>query len=646
VSAALYIFKLKNDIRHEEEVVLAELELRSLMKGVELRPVGNLADILYSEPLRGLTSREDHLVQDVFLRLPFPGRTQAFVCESALQDISKLVSSLAYFKEIFVATSEESALPRLLPSGDLGCPSYTYRSETSSWHLYRIIPVSALLDYASHIVKKWEIPEFTDQFNRLIEHLERGYHNIPLLSLGREIGDFVDMGSPAGEKYLFHALHTFPGSQFPRMIRALVNVLELEEDDLFLDPHNGGGTMCFEAALLRHRSEGWDVIPLFNLITEAKMAALDTAWDDFDKEVSELLSKVRADLKNRNSVISANNTRQMTEFTGQASSTALSLLRVPEPYAQSLTPEQLFETSVIAKRLGEVKNDNVKRLCQVALSNLLFDIYYRKHSVIVRRRFINELVNISKRLYLWHKILKPRLAIQPADSRQRLVDARTVNDQNACFGGIITSPPYIEAEAYADVASLSSLCLGIGTEAQLEELRSKTIGREQNRQLSTEEVLGSALPEIAKQTIENVKATPQVKDKAATLYAYYVDMQSVLGNLFRVLKNGKRCILVVAEPHFWKIEDEFFFVPNSEILRQLAEKSHFDLEFDIVIPLAKAFKRHRITNGERLLILRKGTNNAKRAGSQAVSVFQKQKASQQQTSWKQSLNQTRLLRLT
>lgn len=112
------------------------------------------------------------------------------------------------------------------------------------------------------------------------------------------------------------------------------------------------------------------------------------------------------------------------------------------------------------------------------------------------------------------------------------------------------------------------------------------------------------------------------------------------------MKHGKRCILVVAEPHFWKTEEEFFFVPNSEILRQLAEKSHFDLEFDIVIPLAKAFKRHRITNGERLLILRKGTNNAKRAGSQTVSVFQKQKASQQQTSWKQFLNQTRLLRLT
>lgn len=637
MSAAVYIFKLKNDIRHEEEVALAELELRNLMKGVEFRPVANLADILYSEPLRGLASREDHLVQDVFLRLPFPGRTQAFVCQGAPRDISKLVRSLAYFKEIFVATSEEAALAKLLPDGDLGCPSYTYRSETTAWLLRRIIPVSALLDYASHIVKKWEIPEFTDQFNRLIEHLEKGHHNIPLLSLGREIDDFVDMGSPAGEKYLFHALHTFPGSQFPRMIRALVNLLDLEDDDIFLDPHNGGGTMCLEASLLRHRSEGWDVIPLFNLITEAKMIALETAWDDFDKEVSELLSKVRADLKQKNLVVSANNTRQMTEFTGAPSSTVLTLLRLPKQYAQTLTPEQLFETSVIVRRLGEVKNDNVKKLCQVALSNLLFDIYYRKHSVIVRRRFIKELVNISKRLYLWDKILKPRLAIQPADCRPRLVDARIVNDQDACFGGIITSPPYIEAEAYADVASLSSLCLGICKEAELDEFRSKTIGREQNRQVSSESVSESTLPELAKQTIEKVKATPQLKEKAATLYAYYVDMQNVLENLFRVLKNDKRCVLVVAEPHFWKIEDEFFFVPNSEVLRQLAEKSHFNLEFDIVIPLAKAFKRHRITNGERLLVLRKGANNSKRTERQAVSDFHK--VSQQQSNWKQSLNQ-------
>lgn len=604
---ATYVFKLKNDIRHEEEVALAELELRSLMKNAELEPAANLADVLYSEPLRELTMRADHLVQDVFLRLPFPGRIQAFIYAGPLRDISKLVASLAYFKEIFVATSEESALGRLLPSGNLGCPNYTYPTDMGTIFLHRIITVSALLDYSNHIVKKWEIPEFAEQFNKLLMHLETGQHNIPVLTLGREIEDFADMGGPVGDKYLFHGIHTFPGSQFPRMIRALVNVLELQEDDVFLDPHNGGGTMCIEACLLSHRSEGWDTIPLFNLITESKMSALKLSWDDFNAEVSRLLLKIKSDFKKN--FAKAQNDQQLTAFTSQSSRQApRSLIKLPRSYQDTLTTKQLAETSTIVHALGEVQNGDVRKLCQVALSNLLFDIYYRQHSTVVRRRFIKELVNLSKRLYLWDKILKPRLSLKIADCQVRMCDSRDTGENTQTFGGIITSPPYIEAEAYGDLGSLSSICLGIGTESEITGWKNLSIGREAGRDVTVtqKEVMESDLPDIARKTVLDILGTPQIKAKATTAYVYYRDMQRVLRNLTGLLKDGGRCILVVAEPHFWKTDGDFFFVPNSEILKQLAEKSGLGLEFDLLVPLAKAFKRHKITNGERLMILRKG----------------------------------------
>src|SRR5437879_4667839 len=103
------IFKLKHDIANDSELPLAAMEVAAIF-GSKCAPVKNLADLLVDiDWLRdSLASRAESRIQDVFLRLPYPGFIQGYRTDSAPETFStSQIARLTYFRDIFVVFSGE-----------------------------------------------------------------------------------------------------------------------------------------------------------------------------------------------------------------------------------------------------------------------------------------------------------------------------------------------------------------------------------------------------------------------------------------------------------------------------------------------------------------------------------------------------------
>jgi len=71
-------------------------------------------------------------------------------------------------------------------------------------------------------------------------------------------------------QYLTHWIYPYKGKFHPQMIRALLNIIGLEQGDTVLDPFIGSGTTAVEAQLLGINCIGIDVSPLCVLQSKVK----------------------------------------------------------------------------------------------------------------------------------------------------------------------------------------------------------------------------------------------------------------------------------------------------------------------------------------------------------------------------------------
>jgi DNA modification methylase len=88
-------------------------------------------------------------------------------------------------------------------------------------------------------------------------------------------------------QYLTHWIYPYKGKFHPQMIRALLNIVELQTGDTVLDPFSGSGTTALEAQLLGVNSINVDVSPLCVI-----QAAVKTESIYVLDEIERLKSKV------------------------------------------------------------------------------------------------------------------------------------------------------------------------------------------------------------------------------------------------------------------------------------------------------------------------------------------------------------------
>ncbi|MBS4060410.1 MAG: hypothetical protein KG029_08430 [Bacteroidetes bacterium] len=74
--------------------------------------------------------------------------------------------------------------------------------------------------------------------------------------------------------YATHGLFPYRGKFHPQLIKGLLNILEIKQGDIVLDPMCGSGTLNVEASLLGIDSIGMDISPFCRLLARVKCESL------------------------------------------------------------------------------------------------------------------------------------------------------------------------------------------------------------------------------------------------------------------------------------------------------------------------------------------------------------------------------------
>lgn len=254
-------------------------------------------------------------------------------------------------------------------------------------------------------------------------------------------------------QFLTHWIYPYKGKFHPQMIRALLNIINMQAGELLLDPFVGSGTALLEAQLLNINGIGIDISPLCVLISKVKTQSVDFLADikkyqDHHLHKKDLPENLPIEVKN--------------------------FYRVAEMIAHSdkSRRNKNFITSYIqnvAKMLASVED------------------YARA---------------------------KQKLRLELGTSKVIIGDSRKIALEDESVDGIITSPPYSIALNYITNDAHSLIALGY----DLDKIKDYFIG-----------VRGNGL---------------------AKFELYDKDMSKAYSEMFRVLKKGRYCVIIIGNVTF------------------------------------------------------------------------------------------------
>jgi DNA modification methylase len=226
-------------------------------------------------------------------------------------------------------------------------------------------------------------------------------------------------------QYLTHWIYPYKGKFHPQMIRALLNIIKLKENDTVLDPFVGSGTTAVEAMLLGINCIGIDISPLCVIQSKVKTESIEVI-EEIEEVKDYIIRKVRGNLG------------------GQRNNKFLEAIN-------SISNEKVKNFYIMAYLIAVSDNTRRKR-------NLEHSFYKNLDLMIKSVKYFK---NVSRELNL--KLGK--IKIEKGDSRNLPLDDNSVD-------GIITSPPYSVALDYVSNDAHALEVLGY----DLMEIREEFIG--------------------------------------------------------------------------------------------------------------------------------------------------------------------------
>jgi hypothetical protein len=292
--------------------------------------------------------------------------------------------------------------------------------------------------------------------------------------------------------YATHGLFPYRGKFHPQMVKALINVMGLKPGDTILDPMMGSGTVLIEACLMGITSLGVDTSPFCRFMSQAKLDGLTVP-----------LEPIRVALKNCEDVF-----QHLQRGIGHAE---------PGTKIQSRTHPQYFREPGAGYIASPLESVSPQECCESSTArNFLLLAYldsagYSERSM--RSSPLDQFRSILKRyLFAAEKIQAAlaRLDLKPAPSNPLEGDARFLPLQDSSIDGILFSPPYSFAIDYLANDSFHLKSLG----ADVNILRERMIG-----------LRGTT----GRQKLD----------------LYRLDMERVLSECARVLRQGRFCTIIV-----------------------------------------------------------------------------------------------------
>lgn len=407
-------------------------------------------------------------------------------------------------------------------------------------------------------------------------------------------------------KYVTHGLHDYKGKFYPQLAKALINLMGHGVDARVLDPFCGSGTALLEARLGGQYGYGLDLNPIAARIAQGKVGVLDYDPDVVENAAAALLG--RLDGRRPTS-------EDLGVFPDCTHDEMLSWF--PEPVAWKL--------GLVLREVRSLSSGPLQAFFESILSSLVRDVSQQEPLDLRIRRRKQPLDDadvfglFSTRLDLQLNRLRKYWAVsaycphQTHPAKTMCGDSREWRDLAALGieeGGIdfiLTSPPYAVALPYIDTDRLSLLLLdGLTASARRPIEQGLTGSREIvtaarksiELDLRTPE-RGSGLPPrvsgFLQGLLEDVSGAEvgfRRRNMPALLARYCVDMQRVLRNCRRALKEDGQAAIVIGDSRM-TIADTDVRIPTTELVGCIAEAEGLAQRESIPIDVTRDSSLHR-----------------------------------------------------
>ena len=295
--------------------------------------------------------------------------------------------------------------------------------------------------------------------------------------------------------YATHGLFPYRGKFHPQMIKGIINVMGLKPGDIVLDPMMGSGTVLVEACLMGIRSIGVDASPFCRFMTQTKIDALTMSLSRSRKALSNYEEVFAYFQKQVGKPSRGTKTRKNLKAKG--------FMSIMEPAAEYVTKKNRDQLTDKRRETSDTYN--------FLLLAYLDSAGYSERSG--RKSPLDQFKAILERyLFVAEKIQNVLNGVESdiahADALEG--DARSLLLEDQSVDGIIFSPPYSFAIDYLKNDSFHLNFLGVETD----KLRENMIG-----------LRGRGLSE--------------------KFDIYQEDMDKVLSECARVLRQGRLCTIIV-----------------------------------------------------------------------------------------------------
>lgn len=360
-----------------------------------------------------------------------------------------------------------------------------------------------------------------------------------------------------------HGYHRYPAKFIPQLVEKLIDEYVSKGNAHVNDPFMGCGTTVVTAISRGFKASGTDINRIAYLITKVKSTPIEPTY--LDRKIKQFLAITRR-LEGPQTTLFHRDIEPL----------------IPERHTERInywfTEENTTELGKILRVIYEEQDETIKDFLSLAFSHILKNCsIWLQESTKPTRDFKK---NPAKPYDALRKHLKKmqegnRVFYHVVPSKVRddldgylnikIADARyqPVPDNSADL--IVSSSPYVTSYEYADLHQLSTIWLDLAD--NLTEYKKKFIGTSykeyENKKLRSKlalDIVGKMLEK------KNQKMAKEIE-------AFFIDMEEVFNESYRILKHSGRCCYVIGDTKLKGVD-----ILNAEVFAESLQYSGFILD--------------------------------------------------------------------
>jgi len=399
---------------------------------------------------------------------------------------------------------------------------------------------------------------------------------------------FVEYGPSDTGKWT-HSYHRYPAKFIPQLVEKLINEYISSKDACINDPFMGCGTTIVTATSRGLKASGTDVNKMAYLITKVKSTPINPNY--LDRRMKQFLSRIKY-LKSAQTTLFNRNIEPL----------------IPERHIDRInywfTEKNKTELGKILRLIYEEEDEATREFLKVAFSHILksCSIWLQgstKPTRDLKKKPAKPFEALKKHLKKMQKGNNDFYNVVPPKVRDNLNgylnieigDAREQPVPDNSTDLIISSSPYVTSYEYADLHQLSTIWLDLASD--LTEYRRRFIGtsykKYENKKLRSK----LAMDIVNRMSEKNQKMAKEIE-------VFFIDMDEVFDESFRILKHGSRCCYVIGDTRLKGVD-----ILNAEVFAESLQYSGLKLDRIIkreiplkILPQKRDEKTGRFANND------------------------------------------------